>query len=281
MGRLLQGLGAVEATADELDTAAADDIVLVDLTGDRLELADRCHLVVGVDCPAPVRIRRLAGLRGLTGSAATAWVMSGGSDTQHLAAADVVLDNAGSAQALATQVTALWRDRLDPFDDNLLLDRPAEHPQSDEHPQGDEHQQAPPTDPRRETHAARHLARLRRALAEQAEPAVTAIEVATEPTDPIHLEVAVATLDQVDTDQWRAALRTAGFVPLAPAPTEPGNHHERRFGSADPAAQVVVHVRAPEPPAAETPAAEPPADGADPASTAAAFTDTADPADPV
>lgn len=70
--------------------------------------AETFHLVVVVHTPADQRIERLARLRGASREDARRRVAAQASDDERLAAADVVLDGSGSAEALRAQVDRLW-----------------------------------------------------------------------------------------------------------------------------------------------------------------------------
>lgn len=65
-------------------------------------------LVVVVDCPDDVRLDRLVRLRGMDPADASARMAAQASRDQRLAAADVVLDNAGTREDLLAQVDRLW-----------------------------------------------------------------------------------------------------------------------------------------------------------------------------
>lgn len=65
--------------------------------------------VVVVDVPEEVQIERLVTLRGMTSADAQARIAAQSSRDERLAAADVVLDNAGTLDDLTTQVDALWQ----------------------------------------------------------------------------------------------------------------------------------------------------------------------------
>jgi dephospho-CoA kinase len=76
-------------------------------------------LVVVVDAPADVRVRRLMEHRGLTAEQALSRVSSQASDAERLAIADVVLDASGGltdtierARELSRIITGCWPDRL-------------------------------------------------------------------------------------------------------------------------------------------------------------------------
>lgn len=75
-----------------------------------LNMADAYDLVVVVDCPDDVRVRRLLG-RGLTERDARARMAAQATREQRLAIADEVIDNSGSLAELEEQVDRVW-DRV-------------------------------------------------------------------------------------------------------------------------------------------------------------------------
>ncbi len=72
-------------------------------------LADAFHLVVVVDAPQELRLRRLVEGRGLAEAEARARIDAQADDETRLAAADIVLDGAGSETELRAQVDVLWQ----------------------------------------------------------------------------------------------------------------------------------------------------------------------------
>jgi dephospho-CoA kinase len=99
----------VRARTDELlsalpvDAVAVHDIPLLVEAG----AADRYDLVVTVEAPVEVRVRRLAA-RGLDPEDARARIAAQASEQERRAVADVVLENAGAAEELWPAVDALW-----------------------------------------------------------------------------------------------------------------------------------------------------------------------------
>jgi dephospho-CoA kinase len=71
-------------------------------------LAGSYDVVVVVDCPVEVQLHRLVRLRGMTDADARARIAAQATREQRLAVADVVIDNAGSLEALAERVRQLW-----------------------------------------------------------------------------------------------------------------------------------------------------------------------------
>lgn len=97
--------------SDELeDRAPADAVVVHDVpllveTGQQ----DDFDLVVVVDVPEPLQLRRLIVRNRLSCQQALARIGAQASRAERLAAADVVIDNSGSLDATRTQVDTLWR----------------------------------------------------------------------------------------------------------------------------------------------------------------------------
>jgi dephospho-CoA kinase len=85
-------------------TVVVQDIPLLVESG----LAGLFELVVVVDAADPVRIARLVRDRGMTEQEASARIAAQAPREQRLAAADVVLNNDGTAEELADQVAELW-----------------------------------------------------------------------------------------------------------------------------------------------------------------------------
>jgi dephospho-CoA kinase len=80
------------------------DIPLLVETGQ----AQAFHLLVVVDAPAPLRVRRLVEDRGLSPEEAGRRVAAQAPDDARLAVADRVLDGSGTVEALREQVDELW-----------------------------------------------------------------------------------------------------------------------------------------------------------------------------
>ncbi|WP_435715508.1 dephospho-CoA kinase [Aeromicrobium sp. CF4.19] len=73
-------------------------------------MARQCDVVVVVDVPLEVQVERLVEQRRMSASDARARIAAQASREDRLAVADVVLDNAGSPEALEIAVDALWDD---------------------------------------------------------------------------------------------------------------------------------------------------------------------------
>lgn len=105
---------AVRRAAAELEAAAlrADpravvvhDVPLLVETGQ----ADQFDLVVVVQAPEAVRVRRLVRGRGMTAEAARTRIAAQATDADRAAVADVVLDGSAGVEHLREQVAELWR----------------------------------------------------------------------------------------------------------------------------------------------------------------------------
>jgi len=105
-----------QAGAAEDGAVVVHDIPLLVEVG----LADSFHLVVVVDAPVELRVRRLVDGRGLSEPDARARIAAQVDDETRLAAADVVLDGTGTEAELRAQVDALW--------ERLVVEREAELP---------------------------------------------------------------------------------------------------------------------------------------------------------
>jgi dephospho-CoA kinase len=97
-------------SAELMAAAPADAVVVYDvplLVEKHLESG--YDVVVVVEAPEDVRLRRLAEHRGLAEADAQARIAAQATTEQRAAVADVVLDNDGDLGALDDAVTALWR----------------------------------------------------------------------------------------------------------------------------------------------------------------------------
>ena len=104
----------VRARAVELIAAAppgtvvVQDVPLLVETGQ----AGAYDLVVVVEAPEELRVRRLAADRGMSAEEVRARMASQATDEQRRAVADVVLVNDGTPDDLRAKVDALWADRI-------------------------------------------------------------------------------------------------------------------------------------------------------------------------
>jgi len=109
-----------EVAASIVASAGPGDIVVQDIpllveTGQ----GSNFHLVVVVDAPDEVRVKRMVDFRRMSKEDALARMASQATRAERMAAADVVLDNSGSRQELLDAVDELWACRLVPFAENL------------------------------------------------------------------------------------------------------------------------------------------------------------------
>jgi dephospho-CoA kinase len=74
------------------------------------DLAGQYDVVVVVDAPVEVQLRRLTAQRGMTEEAAKARIAAQATRERRRAVADRVIDNSGSLEALDTQVAELWAE---------------------------------------------------------------------------------------------------------------------------------------------------------------------------
>lgn len=77
------------------------------------------HLVLVVDTPEEIRVKRLVELRGLPEADARSRISAQATDEQRRASADVLFDNSGSEEALIDQVRTVWDQRLVIMANNL------------------------------------------------------------------------------------------------------------------------------------------------------------------
>jgi dephospho-CoA kinase len=106
----------VRARAAELLAAAAEDAVVVQDIPLLVETgqAGNFDVVVVVDAPDEVRMRRLQERNGLTPQEAEARMAAQATREERLAAADHVIENDGSLDALRVAVDRLWHEVLAP-----------------------------------------------------------------------------------------------------------------------------------------------------------------------
>ncbi|MFJ1765783.1 dephospho-CoA kinase [Amycolatopsis sp. NPDC088138] len=237
----------VGARTGELMAAAAPDAIVVHDIPLLVEggLATAYHLVVVVDAPVEVRVRRLVSARGMAEPDARARIRAQASDEQRRAVADVWLDNGGPEDAVLADVDALWADRLVPFEANVRLRRP----RPSMSPKIAEYDLTWPQQ------AERVLARVRAATGELGLRAdhIGSTSVPDLPAkDVLDLQLTVATLDDADT--LSELLSDAGFPRLAgdwadDAQDGDGTWPKRLHVGADPKRPVNLHVRSKETPA--------------------------------
>ena len=104
----------VRARAVELIAAAPPGTVVVQDVPLLVETeqAGAYDLVVVVEAPEELRVRRLAADRGMSAEEVRARMASQATDEQRRAVADVVLVNDGTPDDLSAKVDALWADRI-------------------------------------------------------------------------------------------------------------------------------------------------------------------------
>ncbi|TNC21913.1 dephospho-CoA kinase [Amycolatopsis alkalitolerans] len=233
-------------TAELMAGAAADAVVVHDVPllveGG---LGANYHLVLVVDAPVEVRVRRLVHARGMAEADARARIAAQASERQRRAAADVWLDNSQSPDVVLADVDRLWADRLVPYEANVRLRRPRA-PMSPKLSRYDERWPA---------QAARALARIRAAVGEGALRAdhIGSTSVPGLPAkDILDLQVTVSTLE--DADAIADSLSDAGFPraegewfddSMNGSSPWPKRFH---FGG-DPGRMLNLHVRSTETPA--------------------------------
>lgn len=119
-------------TARLRDSVGPDEIVVHDvplLVEKRM--APKYHLVVVVDAPPAVRLRRLTQERGLGEADARARMDHQANDDERREVADILLDNSGTREALDAAIEKAWSERIEPYCANLAeqrIHRPAENP---------------------------------------------------------------------------------------------------------------------------------------------------------
>ncbi|SDH68906.1 dephospho-CoA kinase [Arthrobacter subterraneus] len=103
------------ARAASPDAVVVHDIPLLVETGQE----DSFHLVVVIDAPTTLRVRRMVERRGMTEQEAQDRIGAQADPATRNAGADVVLDNAGQPGDLVAAVADLWAARLLPFARNI------------------------------------------------------------------------------------------------------------------------------------------------------------------
>jgi len=233
----------IGARTAELVASAPDDAVMLHDVALIVEnhLAPAFHLVVVVHAPEQERVARLVEQRGMSEPDALARIAAQATDTERRVVADVWLDNSGAPGSVDSAVTALWHERLLPFEayvrartwkrnDPVLV-------------------AADPTWP---AQAHRLVARLQLVCGRSAlrvdhigSTAVPGLPA----KDVLDLQVTVASLD--DADAVAEQLADAGFPRHVytqdtpkPARPDPVDWQKRLHVSADPGRAANVHVRA-------------------------------------
>lgn len=101
---------AIRSLGHDRESAAGPDAVVVHDNPLLVEMgaAAACDVVVVVDVPVEVQVRRLTTLRGMTEADARARIAAQASREERTGAADLVIDNTGPQDELASIVGGLW-----------------------------------------------------------------------------------------------------------------------------------------------------------------------------
>lgn len=103
-------------SAELMDAAPAGAVVVHDVPLlVEMGLTSDYALTVIVDVPEQERLRRLVEQRGMPREAALARIRAQASDAERASAADVLLDNSGTVEAVHDRVDELWAGWLAPF----------------------------------------------------------------------------------------------------------------------------------------------------------------------
>lgn len=199
------------------------------------------HLVIVVHTDVETRVARLVEHRGVPEDDARARMRAQVSDDERLAAADVVIDNAGSREETLSQVDRLWEERLIPFADNLAAGRRAQRP---------DEVSIRPADPAWPGAAERLLARLRHGLGERI---ITADHVGSTAVpglaakDVLDLQLGVARLEDADDPAFVETMAALGYPRrehIDHDNAKDGTPWPKRFHAyCDPGRMTHVHVR--------------------------------------
>ena len=237
---LVREQAAAVATAAPPGAVVVQDIPLLVESGQGAAF----HLVLVVDAPDEVRVRRMVEYRQMSEQEAKARMTAQASREVRLAAADVVLDNSGPLEALLQQVDRLWEDRLIPFAKNLEHGVRAMR-------SGGPVLVGPNPDWSRQ--AALLIDRIRAAARDDVVAldhiGSTAIP-GLEAKDVIDLQLAVEDLETAN--RISPLLAAAGFPPFPdvladhprPSSPDPSEWRKRLHGNADPGRDVNLHIRA-------------------------------------
>lgn len=228
----------VRRRSAELAAAAPPDAVVVNDVPLLVEsgLAPTYHLVIVVWADEKTRVDRLVRHRGMDRSEAYGRIRAQATDAQRAAAADVVLSNEDTLDALDRRVHALWTDRLVRYEENLRLRRAA-WPRRDT---------VVPYDPTWPQQYARVAARIAHALG-SAVRSLDHIGPTAVPGLPARdmLDIQLGVADPANVDTVAEALAGAG-LPRADEETPAWGQRadgSRLHGSADPGRPVALHVR--------------------------------------
>lgn len=204
------------------------------------------HLAVVVHVEVETRVSRLVEQRGLDEADVRHRIAAQVDDEGRRAAADVWLDNNGTPADLVDAVDTLWRDRLDPWNSNLVAGRRARRP---------EVLRLSEPSPDWPARGARVVARLAAALALEPVTDVSHIGSTSVPgllaKDVIDVQIGVRQLADADRPGFRAAMSTAGYVVSPdnvgdtphPAGADATRWAKRFWSGTDPGQHVHIHVR--------------------------------------
>lgn len=217
-----------ELTAQRQAAAPRDAIVVHDVPllveGG---LAPDYHLTLIVDAAQDARVERIMRDRGMTQDAALARISAQATEAQRHAAADALLDNNGTRDHLLDQVGSLWRERLAPYNENLLADRPVTTPATAH------------DDVHRGAGLRRTTERVERQLASAGLADGAQVMTRAASSDSGSDALLVTAHDRSAQPLLRAALRAAGFAPLPELTTKTA----LTFASCDPAAPLTLQLR--------------------------------------
>ena len=208
----------------ELIAAAGQDAIIIEDIPLLVEsqMAPLFPLVVVVHADEEVRVARLMQYRGFSEADARARIAAQATEPQRRDVADVWLDNAGSPDDLAAKALELWRQRIEPFAQNLAAGRPVPSPT-----------QVIPADPTWPDQARRILARLRTTCghrAQQIEHVGPTAVAGCDAPDVIDIQITVASLAVAD--ELAEPLLAAGYLRV----------DSEGYASADPGRPTTVRV---------------------------------------
>lgn len=236
--RQLAARAEAEAAAGaQEDAVVVHDIPLLVETGQ----SDSFHLVLVIDAPEEERVRRMVQNRGLSEDEAWSRIRAQADAATRNAAADIVLQNTGTAEGLIDTLRSLWSARLRPFALNLKRHEVARRSGGP--------QLVESTDwPQQAALLTRRLKRVDPRVLRVAHIGSTAVP-GLPAKDVLDLQLSVASLE--DADAIAPALAKAGFPAQPgswrdnpkPAFPDPAHWEKRLHGNADPGRPVNLHVR--------------------------------------
>ncbi len=214
----------IGARTAEMVADATDDAIVVHDVPLLVEnaMGAAFALVVVVDAPVDVRVRRLADSRGMSHEDSRARMAAQADDEARRDAADVWIDNGGPAGDAREAVARLWNDRLVPFEAHVRAARVAPTPET-----------VVDADPEWPRQARRLAARVAVAGSSWVER-VEHVGPTADPDRPAPdvIDLLVRTSGPPDPE----ALTLAGFPPVGPV-------RQGRYGSADPGRPARLQLR--------------------------------------